>query len=88
MKILRINGHCVDSFDATLLSENGRAVNYDGYVPGGIGIGGGDDICMDIDIETGKILNWKPLTEEEIVKEFYINNGESVHICEPITRKK
>lgn len=35
----------------------------DGYVPSSLG--GGDYIDLTIDNETGQILNWKPLTEED-----------------------
>jgi hypothetical protein len=31
---------------------------HDGYVPNGIGIGGGDYLRLEIDIETGQISNW------------------------------
>jgi hypothetical protein len=38
------------------------------YVPEGIGIGGGDYVEMSIDTETGQILNWKPLTDKQVVE--------------------
>lgn len=28
------------------------------YVPSGLGIGGGDEFCIDVDLETGKIIGW------------------------------
>jgi len=37
-----------------------------GYVPSNCGIGVGDYIYFDIDIETGKIINWPKLTDEDI----------------------
>jgi hypothetical protein len=41
-------------------------VDHDGYVPYDLGIGGGDYIELEINIETGQIINWKPLTIEMI----------------------
>lgn len=32
--------------------------DFDGYVPDGIGIGGGDYVKVKIDIATGIIMNW------------------------------
>jgi hypothetical protein len=37
------------------------------YVPYNIGIGGGDYVELDIDTETGQILNWKPVSDEQII---------------------
>ena len=52
-----------DRFAGTLESSEGEDVyNYDGYVPSDLGIGGGDYIEMKIDLHSGMILNWKPIT--------------------------
>jgi len=47
------------------------SVSYDdirkhGYVPRGLGIGGGDYIELSICIACGKVENFQPLTDEEI----------------------
>ena len=38
----------------------------DGYVPSGFGIGGGDYIELEIDFETGQILNWKKPSDDDV----------------------
>lgn len=37
-----------------------------GYVPRISGLGGGDYIRLSIENETGKIIGWKPITEEDL----------------------
>jgi hypothetical protein len=65
--ILSISGHTSDCFGATLL-EDGRPVrDYDGYVLSCVG--GGDDIRLDIDLQTGQIQNWKPVTKQEVIEQ-------------------
>ena len=66
IKTIRIYGHCVDTFGAEFIKADGSSCCYDGYVPEGMGVGGGDDIYLEIDKETGKILNWKPLQDEQV----------------------
>jgi hypothetical protein len=60
---LKINAKCSDMC-YTSVPELG--LEKDGYVPNGLGIGGGDYIELTIDIETGKIDGWKPLNEETL----------------------
>jgi hypothetical protein len=67
-KTITINGHCRDCFNATLLDKDGKTIaSYDGYVSI---VGRGDDIYMEIDLETGKILNWVPPTRKELEETF------------------
>lgn len=54
--IINIGGHCQDRFTAS--NSEGTFEYGPDYVPSIVGIGGGDDI--DIDVETGKIVNWNP----------------------------
>lgn len=61
--IMRINGKVSDLF---FMDVAGTDIEHDGYVPNGLGIGGGDYIDMEIDTDTGQILNWKPLSEADI----------------------
>lgn len=61
MKILSFSAKCSDCFGMGISNpEDGTSdFNMDqGYVPYNIGIGGGDYIEMEIDIETGKIIDW------------------------------
>jgi hypothetical protein len=67
MKILRISAKCSDMFSATLIDEKGKAVaDYNGYVPDFFPENGGDYIELDIELATGKILNWKVPAENEV----------------------
>ena len=37
------------------------------YVPDDCGIGGGDELAIEVDIETGKIVGWKPERMRELL---------------------
>ncbi len=67
VKIIRMMLKVSDLFDCEFLdiSEN-RLLRYNGYVPKIIPGGGGDYVCLDIDITTGKILNWYNLTHDDL----------------------
>jgi hypothetical protein len=68
MKIMRILARCSGSLCMELIDtdkNNCPQYEYYGYVPFNIGIGGNDEVELDIDMETGQILNWSPLTIEE-----------------------
>lgn len=63
--VISICAKCSDMFSAT--TNDGRS--YDGYVPNFFpGDHFGDYVELEIDAETGKILNWNPPTKEEINK--------------------
>jgi|GEM_PF-2719415 hypothetical protein len=62
---LRISGKCSDMFDAHLEKDGKRIADYDGYVLPCVG--DGDYIELRIDVKTGQILNWEPMTEEAIL---------------------
>lgn len=59
MKTLEIKAWCRDSFHAMVPQDDGN-VDFEvlGYVPFGIGVGGGDAVELKIDIETGTIIGW------------------------------
>ena len=63
-------------FSASLIDKDGDQIgkDYNGYVPNWMpGQHYGDYILLDIDVETGKILNWKPPTEFQLKKTFNEN---------------
>ena len=70
MGILRISAKCSDLCWTEYTDDKGKVTNSDSYVPEGIGIGDGtgDYVCMDIDMKTGQILNWKPVSDAKVVK--------------------
>lgn len=66
-KVIKIHAKPCDSGNYTLMDQNGEQIHdHDGYVPGFFPGGGGDYLELDVDIETGKILNWKPPTKKQI----------------------
>ena len=61
-KIVKINAKCSDLCFTEVLAGNGNVIaEHDGYVPEFMpGEHYGDYVELKIDIETGKLLNWKP----------------------------
>ena len=60
---LHLIAKCSDAC-STGVPELGLEKN--GYVPRGLGLGGGDYINFIVDTKTGKIEGWKPLTNEDL----------------------
>lgn len=70
MGILRISAKSSDLNSISFMDKNGKvteAGDYS-YVPYGIGIGGGDYVELDIDMQTGQILNWKPVSDAKVIE--------------------
>lgn len=44
---------------------------YDGYVPSGIGIGFGDYLALEIDVETGCIIGWNKDAAKKFMEKPY-----------------
>lgn len=63
--IAHIYAKCSDLCDVTLIKNGKVAAEHDGYVPE-ILSSDSDAIVMEIDLLTGRILNWKPPTEKQI----------------------
>lgn len=76
-KILSLCLKTADRFTATLQDPDGDTIHdHDGYVPDFMpGEHHGDYVLLDIDIDTGKILNWTPPTREQI--ENFIEGGDT-----------
>jgi hypothetical protein len=74
--IIRVSAKCSDLFSALLLStEEGKKQEfvgqYDGYVPDWMpGEHWGDYVILDIDVDTGVIVNWKKPTKAQLNKTF------------------
>lgn len=65
-RIISISAKCSDLFSACL-KENGDIKNYTGYVPDFFpSEHWGDYIIFDIDIDSGKIVNWKKPTKKDL----------------------
>jgi len=61
-KVISILAKCSDMFSMSVRDANNQHIaSYDGYVPSFMPNDGGygNYVEMDIDIETGRILNWR-----------------------------
>lgn len=70
-KTLSIYCKVCDNFTASLLDQDGETIHdqEDGYVPGFMpGEHYGDYLILEIDLDSGKVMNWKPPTTEAIRK--------------------
>jgi hypothetical protein len=68
-KVLKIHCKVCDNFSAGIEDKDGNELHYqeDGYVPGFMpGDHYGDYLILDIDLESGKVLNWKPPSADSI----------------------
>lgn len=66
-RILSICVKCSDSFFAILTQPNTPDIEYEGYVPDFFPEEHyGDYVKLDIDIDTGLIINWKKPKEKEL----------------------
>jgi hypothetical protein len=72
MGILRISAKCSNLCWTLYTDKKGKQTESDSYVPEGIGISEpcdyGDYVTIEIDMKTGQILNWKPVTDKEVIK--------------------
>jgi hypothetical protein len=76
-KTLRIHTKVTDRFCASIVDQDGETIwdQEDGYVPDIMpGDHYGDYIILDIDLETGQILNWKKPSENTMQE--LINRGD------------
>ena len=66
-RILKTCIKCVDRFQATLTVDGKEVADYSGYVPEFFPEDHyGDYVELEIDIDTGQILNWKKPTQKEL----------------------
>jgi hypothetical protein len=82
---IKICGKTSDLFSAHLIGEDGKikGENYSGYVPDWMpGEHYGDYVQLDIDMATGRILNWIPPTRVQLADTFKFKRG--VKVGKPI----
>ena len=66
-RILKICVKCSDMFTARLEEDKKETADYSGYVPSFFPEEHyGDYVELDIDIDTGMIINWKKPTKVEL----------------------
>jgi hypothetical protein len=67
MRIIKFSAKCSDMFAADLVDDGNVRGKYDGYVPDFFpGEHYGDYVQLEIDIDTGKIVNWKKPTKTDL----------------------
>jgi hypothetical protein len=66
MGTLSISAKTSDLCCTTFTDKDGKETETDGYVPYNIGIGGGDYVDLEIDMKTGQIQNWKPVSDAQV----------------------
>lgn len=59
MRKLSISAQCSDRFSCRVYDDGKEVLSYDGYIPNFIPNRYGDNLTLEIDAETGTILNWK-----------------------------
>jgi len=67
-KVISICAKCSDCCGSILLDQDGQEIfEHDGYVPDFMpGDHYGDYVMLEIDLDTGKVTNWKAPTPEQI----------------------
>jgi len=68
-KVLKIHIKVCDGFQADLVSDKGESIHNqeDGYVPSFMpGEHYGDYLILDIDVDTGVVLNWQKPSVSQI----------------------
>jgi len=68
--IITISAKCSDCCFTQLLDGKNVVAENDGYVPEGLGIGGGDYVTFSLDLISGKIVDWEPIPANEAWKRF------------------
>jgi len=67
MRILKVCAKTADRFSAKLVEDGKVTATHDGYVPDFMPEEHyGDYVELDIDIDTGQILNWKKPTNAQL----------------------
>lgn len=71
-KTLQVSAKCSDLLSANLRDEKGNEIAiYDGYVPNFFpGQHYGDYVMLDIDLATGRILNWVAPSANQLAETF------------------
>lgn len=69
-KIIKVCAKCSDLFTAQLVEDGTYKGEYIGYVPGWFPSPNvqhyGDYVELDIDADTGQVLNWKKPTQKDL----------------------
>lgn len=62
--------HVRDTFTAQLFDDKDQEIlDFQDYPPDWVPGKRADSVVLEVDNETGRILNWKPITEDDILDE-------------------
>jgi hypothetical protein len=77
-KVMKLHIKVCDRFECEIDDQHGETIRqYEGYVPGFMpGEHYGDYLILDIDLDTGKIINWTPPSATEMQEFINNKNGE------------
>lgn len=69
--ILIVSAKCSDCCYTRLVDDDGNILReQDGYVPHDLNIGGGDYVEFELDLETGEIVGFNPVSKEKALQAF------------------
>ena len=72
MGILKIIAKCSDLCYTRFIDNEGNETESNGYVPPNIGLNEDNDwsdyVRIEIDMETGQILNWKSVSDADVIE--------------------
>jgi hypothetical protein len=69
MRVLIINAKSSDLCNTEYIVDGETRVESDGYCPNIKGVGGGDYIELRIDLDTGKLLGYDPVSHKDVMDE-------------------
>ena len=69
MRKLVINAKCSDLCNVEYYKDGKPIIESNGYAPDFPGICGGDYIDIEIDLDTGKIIGFDPISHEDVMLE-------------------
>lgn len=69
-RILKVYAKCSDLCNMEYHAPNGAVFEHNGYPLEIPNLGGGDDVSFDLDLESGKIVGWKPMSHKDMLKVF------------------
>lgn len=76
MITLSINAKCSDCCSITAHEDGSEIASLQDYPPRNIGIGGGDCIRVEIDVQTGQIVGWNELSKQQVLNALGIEDDE------------
>jgi len=87
-KTISFTAKCSDLFDLVIADGDEVVAEHDGYVPSGLGIGGGDYVELTINLETGFVVGWKSITIDDAIATIPSEDDEDDEDAETLQEKQ